>query len=145
MRLLCLSLPIILAACSQDAVPPPVNEAERPVAPGPEAPLPIPSLSPSATAKSDVVPEAFRGEWNRVAADCGTGRNDSRLRIEAKRVRFHESEGEVLGVKKEEGRTIAVRARYSGEGEQWEDERRFSLSPDGRKLSANGMERARCP
>lgn len=145
MRPLLLALPVILAACSQEAAPPSVtNEAERPTAPGPEAPLPVPAISPSAPAEAEVIPEAFRGEWNRVAADCGTARNDSRLRIEAKRIRFHESSGEVLAVR-EEGQTIAVRARYTGEGETWENERRFTLSVDGRTLSADGMDRVRCP
>lgn len=140
-------LPLVLAACSQEAAPTIANDAaERPMAPGPEAPLPVPGLSPSATpaAETDMIPAAFRGEWNRVAADCGTSRNDSRLRIDAKRIRFHESSGDVLAVRGE-GAAIAVRARYSGEGETWEDERRFTLSADGKMLSADGMDRVRCP
>jgi hypothetical protein len=135
-------LPAILAACSQEAAPPAVtNEIERPTAPGPEAPLPTPARSSSAT---PVIPEAFRGEWNRLVADCGTGRNDSQLWIGERQLRFYESSGAVLSVR-DQGRTITVRARYTGEGETWEAERRFTLSADGGTLSAEGMERTRCP
>ncbi|MCW4463688.1 hypothetical protein OK349_18435 [Sphingomonas sp. BT-65] len=140
MRRFLLALPLILAACSEEpAAPPAGNESvERPTAPGPEAPPPTPK-----TVDAGTIPAAFRGEWNRTAADCGTGNNDSRLRIEAKRLRFHESSGDVIAVHGE-GRTITVRARYSGEGETWEDARSFTLSADGNTLSADGIERTRC-
>lgn len=146
MRRFLLVLPLILAACSEEPAPPTANEGvERPTAPGPEAPLPTPAASPPAGPAADArtIPARFRGEWNRVPADCGTGNNDSRLRIEAKRLRFHESSGDVLAVHGE-GRTITVRARYTGEGETWEDARSFTLSEDGRTLSADGIERTRC-
>lgn len=132
----------ILAACSQEAAPPSVtNEVERPTAPGPDAPLPTPARSLSAMPE---IPQAFHGEWNRVVADCGTGRNDSQLWIGERQLRFHESSGAVQSVR-ERGRTITVRARYTGEGETWEAERRFTLSADGGTLSVEGMERTRCP
>ena len=144
MRALVLASPFILAACSQEAAPPAANnQVERATAPGPAAPLPTPSITP-AMAEAGTIPARFRGEWNRVAADCGTGRNDSRLRVEPGRLRFYESSGEVLSVRGE-GRTIAVRARYTGEGETWEAERSLTLSADGATLSAEGMERTRCP
>jgi hypothetical protein len=137
-------LPVILAACSQEAAPPAAtNAVERPTAPGPAAPLPTPARSPLA-APTDTIPPAFHGEWNRLVADCGTGRNDSQLWIAGKQLRFHESSGAVQSVR-EKGRAITVRARYTGEGETWEAERRFTLSSDGRILSADGMERTRCP
>lgn len=146
MRRFLLVLPLILAACSEEpAAPPAGNDAvERPTAPGPAAPLPTPGASLGPAADARTIPAAFRGEWNRVPADCGTGNNDSRLRIDAKRLRFHESSGEVIAVHGE-GRTITVRARYSGEGESWEDARSFTLSQDGKTLSADGIERTRCP
>lgn len=144
MRHVLLALLLVLAACSEEpAAPPAANESvERPTAPGPEAPLPTPK-APSPAVDASTIPAAFRGEWNRTTADCGTGNNDSRLRIEAKRLRFYESSGDVVAVHGE-GRTITVRARYSGEGETWEDARSFTLSQDGNTLSADGIERARC-
>lgn len=138
-----LALPLILAACSEDAMPTAANEVERPTAPGPEAPLPTPDALPSAQ-PANTIPTAFHGEWNRLAADCGTGRNDSQLWIGGKQLRFYESSGVVLSVR-EDSRTIAVRARYSGEGQTWEAERRFTLSADGNTLSADGLDRTRCP
>lgn len=145
MRRFLLALPLIVVACSESPEAPPANESvERPTAPGPAAPLPTPDASPSPAADAGTIPAAFRGEWNRVPADCGTGSNDSRLRIDAKRLRFYESSGDVLAVHGE-GRTITVRARYSGEGQTWEDARSFTLSADGQTLSADGIERMRCP
>lgn len=145
MRPLLLALPLALAACSESPQAPPANESvERATAPEPAAPLPTPEASPSPAAGAATIPAAFRGEWNRKPADCGTGGNDSRLRIEAKRLRFYESSGDVLAVQGE-GRTITVRARYSGEGQTWEAARSFTLSADGKTLSADGIERTRCP
>lgn len=137
-----LALPLILAACSEEQ-PPAANESTgQPTASRPEAPTPGATATPVAGA--GMIPAAFRGEWNRVPADCGKGGNDSRLRIEGKRLRFYESSGDVLAVHGE-GRTITVRARYSGEGQTWEDARSFTLSQDGKTLSADGIERTRCP
>lgn len=144
-----LALPFVLTACSQQPAPSVANgSVERPIAPGPEVPLPTsaasPSASPAPAARAGTIPERFRGEWNRVPADCGTGGNDSRLRIEPTRLRFHESSGEVASVRGE-GRTITVRARYTGEGETWEADRSFTLSGDGKTLTSDGMARTRCP
>ena len=142
-----LALPLVLGACSQESTsPPPENDSvEQPPAPdaSPPSPAESPSASPAATAAA-TIPERFRGEWNRVAADCGTGRNDSRLRIEPERLRFYESSGEVVSVR-EEGRTVTVRARFTGEGENWEADRRFTLSADGDTLISDGTKRTRCP
>lgn len=148
-RFTLLALPLILAACSQEPAPPPdANESvEQSTAPKPVAPSPPPAASPSASlvaAEAGTIPARFRGEWNRVAADCGTGRNDSRLRIEPMRLRFHESSGEVVSVR-DEGQTITVRARYTGEGETWEADRSFTLAGDGKTLTSDGMVRTRCP
>jgi hypothetical protein len=146
MRRFLLALPLILAACSEEpAAPPAANESSgEPATPAPATPLPTSVASPGPVADAGTIPTAFRGEWNRVPADCGKGSNDSRLRIEAKRLRFYESSGDVLAVHGE-GRTITVRARYSGEGQTWEDARSFTLSQDGKTLSADGIERTRCP
>lgn len=148
-RSILLALPLALAACSEEpAAPPDANDSvERPATPEPEAPAPTPVASPSASPAATpaaMIPGRFRGEWNRVAADCGTGRNDSRLRIEPGRVRFYESSGEVVSVR-EEGRTVTVRARFTGEGETWEADRSFTLSADGDTLISDGMKRTRCP
>src|SRR5688572_13688435 len=80
-----------LSACGRApeptaATPPP----EPAVIPAP-APMPPPAPVPGLA-----IPARFQGEWNRVLADCGTGNNDTRLRLDAGKVTFHESSGPVV-------------------------------------------------
>jgi len=95
------------------------------------------------------IPATFHGEWNASVPDCGTGGSDSRLRIAGDRVRFHESAGEVVSVTVHSDREITVVSRLSGEGQSWNDTRRWRLSPDGGTLQditrAAGLVRHRCP
>lgn len=113
-----------------------------------------PSVSPStpATPVLQEVPPAFRGEWNARLADCGSGsgRNDSRLRIAARRLRFHESEGPVTRVEQPRPSDIVVTVRLAGEGQEYLSTRRWRLSPDGAELQdvsegKPGLVRLRCP
>ncbi|MBX3594437.1 hypothetical protein [Sphingomonas sp.] len=140
-----LAVPAVLAACSgEPALKDPTQNnsvAAEPLGmPDAGQPAPPSSATPAPVAE---IPEAFRGEWNRVAADCGTDRNASRLRVEAGSLRFYESSGTVEDVAGK-GRTITVRARYSGEGQTEERTTRFSLSQDGKTLRSEGMDRVRC-
>jgi len=96
------------------------------------------------------VPAAFRGEWNARLADCGSGRNDSRLRIMAQRLRFYESEGPVTRVEVPQPSDIVVTVRLAGEGQEHLSTRRLRLSADGSQLQdvsegAPGLVRLRCP
>ena len=95
------------------------------------------------------IPERFIGEWNTELKDCGTGDNDSRLRIESERVRFHESSGTVQTAAVEADDTLALIAEFKGEGQTWLGEHRFRLSDDGQSLSerigARELVRRRCP
>lgn len=94
------------------------------------------------------IPAPFRGEWNADRAACGTGQSETRLRISGDRIRFYESVGMVSGVEIESDRVVTVTARYQGEGDTWEDERRLSLSEDGNSLTVSGggdLVRFRCP
>lgn len=95
----------------------------------------------------DTIPAAFHGEWNGDRADCGTGTGLTRLRISADRLRFYESVATVRDVDVESDRVITVTADYEGEGQTWQEKRRFSLSADGNSLTAtNGssLVRYRC-
>lgn len=144
----------VLAACSSEtsneigempeALP---SEIAKPApTPGasatPDEPVPMDNAVADADAPQQI-PAQFHGEWNRVAADCGTARNDSRLRIEADRIRFHESSGRVTEVWGKD-RTITVRAQLKGEGETWTDSRNMTLSDDGQTLRSGGVTRVRC-
>lgn len=126
------------------APPPAPRPKENGHAAAPAAPAP----EPAGKAADDpaTIPDAFRGEWNRNLAHCGTGLNDSAMRVEPRALRFYESIGRVTGVSREEERTVTVSADFEGEGETWSDRIRLTLSADGRQLSVGEDEtRRRCP
>lgn len=102
----------------------------------------------TAAARTDTIPPRFQGEWNRVPADCGSGRNDSRLVLSGDRVRFHESSGRVMSVTRHGEDEVGIAVEMSGEGERWTAHYRFRLSQDGRELTdvgnGSGWVRYRC-
>lgn len=109
-------------------------------------PLASPTSKPAA--RTDIIPTRFQGEWNRVPADCGSGRNDSRLVLSGDRVRFHESSGRVMSVTRHGEDEVGIAVEMSGEGERWTAHYRFRLSRDGRELTdvgnGSGWVRYRC-
>lgn len=92
-----------------------------------------------------LIPLVFRGEWNQDLRACGTGLNDSRLRIEARRLRFYESDGEVRTIKILSDRSVVIDAAFSGEGQAWIDKTQLVLSRSGAELMADGSTLSRCP
>ena len=96
-----------------------------------------------------LIPSAFRGQWNTRVQDCGTGLNDSRLKIDARRIRFYESDGEVRRVILHNSRAITVTGSYSGEGQVWDRTDQLVLSRSGRDLTitseGSDFTRHRCP
>lgn len=152
---------VFLAGCGQPADGPEAAENVRQPAPNLSAPAAADDAAGNAAAENgaaanapaeppaeDVaaIPAAFRGEWNGDLAACGSGRSESRLRIEADRVRFYESSGEVTGVRAEGERSVVVTARYTGEGDSWDRTDRLELSDDGRELRVGDAPvRYRCP
>lgn len=110
------------------------------------SPAPPPSGPPGpGDGDRERIPANFRGEWTTRLQDCGTGRSDSRLVIDARTVRFYESRGEVTGVTRDGPRAITVEARYRGEGETRNRTTRMTLSGDADRLTIDGMTRQRCP
>lgn len=153
------------AACSGESAPPPTAApparpaviAAAPASAPASVAAPASAASRAAPAASaprpqvlEQVPPAFRGEWNARLADCGSARNDSRLRVNARRLRFHESEGPVTRVEVPQPSDIVVTVRLSGEGQQHLSTRRLRLSDDGNRLQdvtggKPGLVRLRCP
>ncbi len=76
------------------------------------------------------IPDRFQGEWNAKLEHCGTSLNDSRLRISADHLQFHESGGPVRAVVTQGESDVALIAEVSGEGETWLLYRHFRLSAD---------------
>ena len=108
------------------------------------------SIQATAADVVDDVPEQFLGEWNSVIADCGTGANDSVLRIERNHIYFWESDGPIKSVVVHGMYEIAMITELSGEGETWLSADQFRLSPGKDQLiftSIPGEEfvRYRCP
>ena len=91
------------------------------------------------------IPASFAGEWNSNLGDCGTDMNDSRLRIEPRKIRFYESVGDVVKVTLRGARDVTVTARFSGEGETWTASHKMILSPTGTDLTVDEVTRHRCP
>ena len=102
-----------------------------------------------AAERQEAVPAPFVGEWVADLKHCGTDRDDSRLRLDADRVRFHESGGPIRAVVARGESEIALIAELSGEGETWLACHRFRLSADRERLiDATGeaeLVRYRCP
>lgn len=111
--------------------------------------LTVASRSDSGTARraqsDSTIPAPFIGEWNEDLKACGTGNNDSRLRIEPRRVRFYESDGDVQRVNVINRRSVEVTASFAGEGQTWTDKVTFVLSRSGDDLSSGDVSRHRCP
>jgi len=95
------------------------------------------------------VPPRFQGEWNSNLVDCGTGLNDSRLRISANRIRFYESGGPTKAVVTEGEFDLALISELSGEGQTWLSYNLFRLSADHTYLTDvsndSTLVRYRCP
>lgn len=130
-----------LLACVATGCAPVPQQAEPPAAPPPPGPV------GASIADVHAIPPRFRGEWNRVPADCGTGLNDSRLMLSSDRVAFYESGGPVASVTHHGDDEIGVAVELAGEGQCWTAHYRFRLSDDGRTLTdigSGGLVRHRC-
>ena len=93
------------------------------------------------------IPEPWIGEWNSDLEDCGTGNNDSRLRIEPNRVLFYEGGGMVRGAFLHGPFEIVIVLDMSGEGETWIAAHHFIMSANGHHIMTDGddpLVRYRC-
>ena len=109
------------------------------------APPAPPPASPAAAEQTDIIPTTFQGEWNRRLDHCGTGLNDSALRVEPRVMRFYESRGDVRRVARTGERAASIEADFEGEGETWSETVQLTLSADGEQLTTGSDEpRRRC-
>ncbi|WP_417475226.1 hypothetical protein [Luteimonas mephitis] len=98
----------------------------------------------------DSMPDQFIGEWNADVADCGIGRNDSVLKVDANTISYWESVGFIQAIVVQGRREVALIADMAGEGEEWLATAHFKLSEAGDELVSmdeRGGEfvRYRCP
>jgi hypothetical protein len=81
------------------------------------------------------LPREFWGEYNENLTDCGTGNNDSRLRVSWNTVHFYESTGEIEKLLRQPDGSIVVVAQHSGEGQKWQSVYQLRLSKDAQVLT----------
>jgi hypothetical protein len=146
MRLHVFTLAALLAAgcTAQDdagTFNPNADAADPAPAPAPE---PAPT-GPSPEAPAATVPQQFRGDYAADTAACTAAGHVTHLGIDASRIAFHESSGEITAVE-HRGNDIDITANLTGEGETREATYHFRLSDDGRTLTDtdHGMARQRC-
>ena len=128
--------------------------------PAPSAPEPNAAAAPAATAPpprgrgeesattpagAGPIPAAFLGEWNASVGNCGTGLDESRVRVEPQRILFHESEAVAERVTIHDPRSITIEGPFQGEGESWNGRLRLDLSVSGQALTIGELTRRRCP
>ena len=144
-RLLLLGTVAALAACGDNVEPAPTRPAATDAA-APAQSAGTPAAAPSAAA---TIPAPFRGEWNAALADCGTGRNDSSLRVAPDRVAFPGNSATVRAVEQHAEDEVSVFLEQSGSGETLRWERRWRLADEGAILQdmtdGGGLVRHRCP
>jgi len=141
---------LALCACSKQASAPApeVNGTDTEMAPGSgahgggaagvtETDAPTAEAStPVAAPLEKTIPEAVRGRWGLVPADCSTTRGDDKglMTIAATRIKFYESIA-VLGTVKERTDTrIRATYDYSGEGMTWKRDTVLDVQDAGKTL-----------
>lgn len=145
-----------LTACNPDRADAPrdvPNPSLPKVEPAASTTQPRPDTSPAPPTVRDAppaepqtrVPAAYLGEWQRTGTSCAS-RDETRLRMEARRVTFHESSGDVLAAA-QDGDRLTLTLRMTGEGETRDATYRFGLSNDRRWLTDldSDLVRERCP
>ena len=139
MRLIPITLvaTLALAACNQpaeseagdEAGTDQVVQAEPTTAPDVQA-TPEPKLEPAAPDGS--IPARYLGVWDYVKGTCAR-ESDMRMDIRPDGITFYESTGAVSSVATEGG-DVLVELAMEGEGEQWVETLRLSVSEDGQGL-----------
>lgn len=91
----------------------------------------------AATSQPDerTIPSHFHGEWNSRLADCGTANNETMMDIKAGTVEFYESTGRVRGAFLDGPNDILIVLELTGEEETSTTAFRYSISPDGKRLT----------
>lgn len=130
-RLAALAALALLGACSSEE-PAPQASASQPAA----ATSATPSASPAPTAELTEIPAAFRGYWDAETGSCANW-SDGQLTIEARRVQFYESLGEVTALSQPAPDTLVIDFAMSGEGDTWTEQATYRLLDGGQVLESS--------
>lgn len=95
----------------------------------------------SSIREAEVIPPAFRGRWAPSAAACADQDGVERMTIYHDGLDTYESGGRLVRVTQSgQPRSVLLRLSYEGEGELWDREEIWSLSPDGGRLEIRRAE-----
>ncbi|MGI0116504.1 hypothetical protein [Zooshikella sp. RANM57] len=98
------------------------------------------SNSAIAEKKLEEIPKLFHGTWDTSNEACIQPFSDMRMEIEARVVRYWESQGQVTRVNVENERKLNITFSISGEGESWESFKQFELNTANNTLTINTLE-----
>lgn len=130
---------LIVAACSGEPDPVPVASESTAM---PATARNVPSVLPSETSEAapaptaSEIPAAIRGRWGLVPADCTSTRGDNKglLTVDAKRLRFFESIGELGKVSESSDTRLRAGFDFSGEGMDWTRDETFDVQDGGQTM-----------
>ena len=129
-----------LGACSSKQEPQPAQTDAALAEAAQSAAAPSPVTEPSADASSaeaeKSIPQAMRGRWGLVAADCTPGRADAKglMTIDAMSIRFYESVAKLSKVDQRSETALKAGYAFSGEGMDWKRDMTLALQPGGKVL-----------
>lgn len=146
-----LATALALAACSKEpAAPAPEEDGASATPAAPVAspavqdtaiptetvatPTPTPSAEAATTATE--IPQAIRGRWGLVPADCTSKLGDAKglLTISAGQLKFYESVAKVGRIKEADESRLRATFNYSGEGQTWTQDVVLALEGGGKTL-----------
>lgn len=142
MALLAATAALALSACSKEPEAPATQAAATETEEvfqeeaGTASDLPEPEATATTGVSVDAIPEAARGRWGLVAADCTSTKGDAKglLEVSADQLKFYESVAK-LGTIKEAGESrIRATFAYSGEGQSWTQDVVLDAQDDGKTL-----------
>ncbi len=137
--LIAVTAALALSACSkQPEAPatPAVTETEEVFQEEPATASEAAGTQAESTASPDEIPQAVRGRWGLVPADCTSTLGDAKglLEVSADQLKFYESVAK-LGTIKEAGESrIRATFAYSGEGQSWTQDVVLDAQEDGSTL-----------
>ncbi|MDE8653273.1 hypothetical protein [Novosphingobium album (ex Liu et al. 2023)] len=131
---------LALGACSKEPAGPEGQASETPAEAASEAPLPEDTASEAVSEPEPVaakaIPQAIRGRWGLVAADCTSTMGDAKglLTIGASELRFYESVATLGKIQEADAERIRASYTFSGEGQTWTQDVVLGVQDQGKTL-----------
>lgn len=139
--ILALSAALALGACSKEPNAPasqsPSEAATQAVVEQTAEPSAVATEADEAAVVTNEIPEAIRGRWGMVPADCTSTRGDAKglMVVSADTLKFYESVAK-LGEIKEAGESrVRATFSYTGEGQSWTQDVVLDVAPNGKTLT----------